>query len=306
MEKRKFWIGGVALLLAVVMIANTVLSAVFQITLSGSDEETAKGYATNYLLDSNGYLTKDTLARMGEVLGTYYTPSGWEDYLSKAEIDISKEDYEKALSDVNEAISKYDGDDDEKLSSIYLERGCLEILMGQEEEALADFNKSVDLNAEQDQVYLLMAQIYSGREDVDNTTHCLEEYLSRSEGNAESKITLAELYLANGDYEKSFKWFQEGLDESADAEVYFEAALCAIQLEDGKTSEAYLTKAIEMDDTVGDVYYYRGIARLMEEDYGPALSDFKIAVERTEDTSLKVEINDLIDQLEASGVTPET
>ena len=287
----------IAIILVIVMVINTVWVSAAQVSIQRIEEENPVGTANNYLIDSSSYMTADTLERMYEVLTLYQTPSDWEGYEEQAGIYVAREEYERAVECISKAVEMCSEASDLEKASLWLQKGCLHTIQGEYEKALEALEQCVTFNPESSESYLIMAQIYLEWEDEENTLKNMEAYLELNPGNAEAEEMVAQLYMAKSDFISAKKWLQRAQESGGGAMVYYQYALCTIQENDFEGAIEYLSKALELDENVGDAYYYRGICRLTIGEYGLALDDLKKAEEKATDSEMQSEITKLIGEL---------
>ena len=287
----------IAIILVVVVVVNTVWVGAAQVSIQRTETDDAQGNASNYLVDNTSYVSRNTLERMYEVLAMYQTPSDWQGYEEQAGIFIAKEKYEKALECIGKAVELSDTATDAEKASLWLQKGCLHTIRGEYEEALEALEKSVTYNPESSECYLILAQIYLEQGDEEKTLLNMEAYLELNPGNAEAEAMIGQLYMAKQDYTTAKKWLKQAQESSGSAEAYYQYGLCSIQESNFEEAEEYLSKALEVDDTIEEAYYYRGICRLTTGAYEEALEDLRQAEERTENETLKAEITNLLKEL---------
>ena len=287
----------IAVVLVIVMVINTVWVSAAQVSMQRVGTEDSQGIANNYLFDSTSYMTEDTLQRMYEVLMLNQTPTDWRGYEEQAGIYIAREQYDEAIDRISKAVEIYAEASDLEKASLWLKKGCLHTLKGDYEKALESLERCVEFDPECSEGYLIMAQLYLEEEDEENTLKNMEAYLELNPGNVEAEEMVAQLYMAKSDFSTAGKWLQKAMESGGGAEIYYQYALCIIQ--DNKFKEAieYLNKALELDENVGDAYYYRAICRLTIGEYVMALEDLKKAEEKVTDSEMKSEITKLIGEL---------
>jgi len=291
----------IALILVIVIVANTIWVSAAQVSIKRSESEDLSGIANNYLYDSTSYLSRSTWQRMYEVLALYQTPSDWQGYEEQAGMFIAREDYEQALERIGKAVELSEDAADLEKASLWLQKGCLHTIRGEYDEAVEALKISVSWNPENSECYLILAQIYLEQQDEEKTLLYMEEYLELNPGNADAEEMVAQLYLSREDYTSAKKWLKKAQSSGGGAATYYQYALCLLQESDFEEAIVYLDKTVELDDQVGDVYYYRGICRLASEAYEEALQDLKLAEEQTEDPEIREEIQALIDELTGSA-----
>lgn len=287
----------IAILLVIVVVANTIWVSAAQVSIQRIEEDGSMGTATNYLIDNTDYISEDILQRLYEVLTLSKTPTTWQGYEEQAGIYIAQENYDRALECLEQAIKLSDGVNALDASSLWLQKGCLHTIKEEYEDAVKSLETCVKMNPNSSECYLILAQLYLEREDEEHTLSNMEAYLELNPGNTEAEQMVAQLYMSKQDFVSARKWLERAMESGGGAEVYYQYGLCAIQESDFEGATDALDRTIEMDDSVGDVYYYRGICRLTKGEYEAALEDLFLAQEKTEDENIKSEIVSLIQQL---------
>ena len=294
---KKRIISVLAILLAVILVINSVWVSAAQVSISRIGNESLTGVANDYLVDNTPYISEDTLQRMYEMLIIYQTPADWQGYKEQAGVYIARGEYDKALVRLEKAVELSDTARDEDEAQLQLQMGCLYTLQGDYEKAVISLETCISHDPANSESYLILSQIYAEWGDEEKTLDNMEKYLELNPGNFESEKMIGQLYMAKGDLEEAKKWFLKARESAEDAEVYYLYALCILQ--EGSYEEAIdcLSKALEMDENVGEAYYYRGICRLTTGDYEEALQDLRIAGEKTEDPDMKADIDEIIHDL---------
>ncbi len=266
----------------------------------------AAGQSSNYMND----------AMVQAVMGAYAAqieanPQDYNAYYSRARDYFQYGEYEKSLSDLNNAIKYFPETEKADLSQAYTLRGMILQEQGNKEQAFADFNKAVELDATSRFSLLARAHLlyemgdYESaktdyniilRRDVrcqeaylglariayrNNNMGMCEEYLMKGQNSNPSNLQFylerAELYKAMGEYDKA-------ADDYVYAIVYGRDEMVVLTLIDF-SHEAYdavvnaLSKAINDYKENGYFYYIR--ARVHEENYrySASISDWNALVE---------------------------
>jgi len=294
---KKRIISVLAILLAVILVINSVWLSAAQVSISRVGDESLTSVANDYLVDNTPYISEDTLQRMYEMLIIYQTPTDWQGYKEQAGVYIARGEYDKALDRLGKAIELSDTAKDKDKAQLWLQKGCLYTLQGDYENAVSSLETCISYDSGNSESYLILSQIYAEWGDEEKTLANMEKYLELNPGNFESEKMIGQLYMAKEDLDAAKKWFLKAQESAEDAEVYYLYALCVLQEGNYDGAIESLNTALEMDENVGDAYYYRGICRLTTGDYEEALQDLKIASEQTEDPDMKSDIDEIIHDL---------
>ena len=205
-------------------------------------------------------------------LDTYYTLA--VHYINAGE-------YDKALTYLNACFDYCDEKQSAALAAdLYLKRGCVYTMKGDNEPALNDLAKATEISPEMADAYLVRVQIYSDSGLYSEAVENMEKYIELT-GDQEMYATLAQLYEAKGDYEKALSSYGAYTDAAAvsDAEANYQRGVYKMNL--GLFSEAAQEfEACADDETYGVSSLYNiGVCRMNAQDYAGALEALDRCVE---------------------------
>jgi tetratricopeptide (TPR) repeat protein len=186
---------------------------------------------------------KDSITFYDNILAKY--PKAVFAYSNRAAARISEQqDPAAAVRDCDAAIAL-----DAGYAEAYFNRGTAEMLLRKFPEALADANKSIELNGTRRQYFQLRAA---------------------------ARLTVGDAKGALADSTRAI-----ALDPQASdiAKTYLGRGVARISLDDAKGASADFTKAIELDPTLGPAYQNRGYTCALLGDSAGAIADFTKVIE---------------------------
>jgi len=262
----------------VIFFVTMVLHSVTMVTIAPSEDKTEA--AVNYLAENTEYVHKNRVERAADYLQTLGQEETLEDYYTLAAMQIAREEYAPALESIEKCIALYNNEGKDLYLDLLFKRGCLLVMLGRYDEAL----KSLDLALAEDpglaDVYLIKAQIYAERQDMEALADCLTAYLHMRPEDNQIRALLAQVQFAEGDYEGAAEQYEEIMQKDPSAEIEYLYGLNAVRNYDFAAGEAALSSAIAKDDSFDGVYYYRGVCRMSLGDYGGAIEDLTVSIER--------------------------
>lgn len=286
--------------LGMVMFSTMVLQSATSVKISRSVDDYKA--AVNYLVDNTEYVNESGPVRVKDYIETLNTKDTLEDYYRLAGTQIAKEEYEAALKNIEKCIELYEDEEAELYTDLLLKRGCLQVLMGDYDIALKSLDLALADGAEATDIYLIKAQIYAEQEDIEALEQCLTAYLElKPEDNSMTEL-LAQIQLAKEDQQAPEQHYVQvsntgsnpeikqtnivsepriqETNTASKAEIEYLYGLNAVRDSDFITGEAYLTSAIEKDDSFEGIYYYRGVCNMSLEKYTLAIKDLTLSMEK--------------------------
>lgn len=270
----------IAVITVIVMLFSVTANMATSIKISRGDSSEA---ALNYLVDNTEYLKKDRFGRLAQLAKGLLGTKALEDYYLLAGTQIAAEDYAGALVSVEHCLSLYGGGDDALHLDLLLKQGCLQVLLGQEEEALLSLDEVVRLSPDLADAYLIRAQIYAGQEQMEPLAASLLSYLELKPEDNEIRAILAQAMFTSGDYKSATRQYRAILESNSSGETSAETeylyGLASLQAADYKNAESALTEAIRKNDSFEGIYYYRGVCRMAQGNYTAAVKDFTSSID---------------------------
>ncbi len=264
--------------LVVVFFITMVLQSATMVAISRSEDQSQA--AVNYLADSTEYVNQKRSERVKEYLGTLGTPNTLQDYYTLASTQIAREEYADALVNIDKCIALYNNEGYELYMDLLLKRGCLQVMLGKYDAALQSLDQALAEDPAAADIYLIKGQIYAERQDMEALVDCLTAYLKLVPGDSSIRELLAQAQFTEGDYAAAAQQYEKILATESKAEIEYLSGLNAVKNADFKKGEAFLTQAIEKDDSFEGIYYYRGVCWMSLENYPAAIEDLTVSIAR--------------------------
>ena len=226
----------------------------------------AKSYFKLNNFDSSAYYSN---------VATILNPNSPEDFylLAKSENNIKK--YEKALKHINKSINI-----NPKNSDYYLVRGNAYFGLNDLENAKNNYLKVLDLDPSNKSIYKNLANVYIAEGDNEKAIDAINKGINDAKGNDKiSYLILKGNYYHNiGDLENAKKAFEEAYMLDQESPIILNN-LAAILIDKGDFEDAVekATLAIDIDPTLSEAYFNRGIANEMLRNTTDACSDWEEA-----------------------------
>ncbi|HIP36130.1 MAG TPA: tetratricopeptide repeat protein [Crocinitomix sp.] len=226
----------------------------------------AKSYFMIENYDSSAYYSK---------IATLLDPKSDESFyiLAKSENNIKK--YEKALNHINKAI-----DLNNTVADYFNVKGIANFGLENFDDAKTDFNKVIELEPGNTSVYKNLANVYIALDEPEKALENIDKGISSATGNEKIQYlllkgnyyhTIGELDNAKASYEEAYK-----LNNQSPVVL---TNMAAVMIDKSKFEEAvqYCDKAIELDPTMTEAYFNRGIANEMLRKTNEACADWEEA-----------------------------
>ncbi|MBE5760400.1 MAG: tetratricopeptide repeat protein [Clostridiales bacterium] len=278
---KRLWVRITACVLSLALIVSLGVNALVAVKIQTAQAHEA---ATNYLVENTEYVSAELLERLGEKLRTLPEPMNIEDYYRLAGTQIAEEKYEEALFSIEKCIELFDDNQtDELWIDILMKKGCLEVLTQRFDKAEGTLNAVLQADPEQKEVYLILAQIHAGYDDLDLLEEDLNNYLAKAKDDLQIRALLAQTLFAKEEYEAAGEQYLLILDSQGEgvdmAEMNYLYALTGIQLENYQIAKEHMETAIQLDESKLDAYYYLGICNMAQEEYEKAVESFTKAID---------------------------
>lgn len=143
-------------------------------------------------------------------------------------------------------------------------------------EARADYEKAIALLPPNAALWRGVAQTYHGEGNEPKTIEALKKAAELDPADTDSQLLLASLEVAQGQVDEG-KAILEALPPGSvkDPAVYVNLGIVFMNKNKPLDAVAYLNKALEIDATSADGYFYRGMANIQAKKNADAKADFK-------------------------------
>jgi tetratricopeptide (TPR) repeat protein len=195
-------------------------------------------------------------------------------YLNRGMAYLQKEDADRALEDINKAVSLEPGND-----FILVARSEAWFAKGELDRAMADADRAGKINPKSDNPYLLRGKVWGERGDIDRSIREISEAIRLNSKGEFSYNARALQWQTRGDYDKALADFDQAIRLSSKNGKFY-ANRGAVWLLKGDIDRALADQntAIRLDPTVayylslrGDSWRYKGEFKLAFADYDEAL-----------------------------------
>jgi tetratricopeptide (TPR) repeat protein len=159
-------------------------------------------------------------------------------------MQIAREEYANALENIEKCISLYNNEGRDLYLDLLLKRGCLLVMLGRYDEALKSLNLALAEDPSAADVYLVKAQIYAERQNMEALTECLTAYIRLRPEDNSIRALLAQAQFTEGNYEAAARQYEELMQNDPNAEIEYLYGLNAVRNSDFAAAEAALSSAI--------------------------------------------------------------
>jgi tetratricopeptide (TPR) repeat protein len=242
---------------------------------------------------------------------SYRDKNAFEFYLKSVDYFFNGE-YQQALESIAQAI-----DLNKSFAQFHKLKGDIHFNINEDEQALISYKNAVKYRSDFTEVYLTMGEIYKRNNNYEDAVMAYNKVLFSDQKQLDSYLELAKCYLALGNSTMSFVSLEEykkvinefkrqpapdyhfllgktyfilkryndaimelqKIKEPLDEKVYCLLGRCYYGLEEYDTGLQYFNKLLNMNNDVGEYYYYRGIYFYNKNDYEDAMTQFKLALE---------------------------
>jgi uncharacterized protein (TIGR02145 family) len=202
---------------------------------------------------------------------------------------FSKKDYDKAISNLNEAIRL-----EPKYADTYYWRGTAYFLKGNYDKAVSDLSEVIRLEPEVAEAYYWRGNAYGQKGDHDKAISEFTQAIRLNPNYAEAYYGRGGAYHSKGDYNKAIADYKSALRiEPNNSDVKKILELAQKSLESKTAADAYivrgnaygkkgdhdkaiyeLTQAIQLEPDNANAYYNRGLVYSYKKNYDKAISDY--------------------------------
>ncbi|MDQ6891435.1 MAG: tetratricopeptide repeat protein [Acidobacteriota bacterium] len=143
-------------------------------------------------------------------------------------------------------------------------------------EARAQYEKALAVIPDNAALLKGVAQTYHGENNRPKAIETLRKVQQLDPADNDNRLLLASMLLEDGQLDEGQKLL-EGLPPGAvkDGAVYINVGILFMNKNNPAQAQAYFTKAIDLDATQADAYYYRGLSLLGAKKTAEAKADFK-------------------------------
>jgi tetratricopeptide (TPR) repeat protein len=125
--------------------------------------------------------------------------------------------YQVAIQGFDRALKTWSGH-----AECYFERGNANHILGHDEEAMADYEKAVDLNPNLYRAYAAMGAIYREKKDYRRAMEAYTKSIS-AKPNVDAYFERGQTYVALGDFQKAIDDYDKAIQEMPDSPAVYRA-----------------------------------------------------------------------------------
>ena len=247
--------------------------------------ESEHAMAMNALFDTTEYLNQSRPARMLSYLTAVLTPAQtFSRCYTLASAAIGRLEYRNALEYIDYCIALSEDGAKGLLADLWMKKGCLHSLLGDNSTALAALDTALDIDsAAATDAYYVKMQLLVAEGDMDGAIDSLEMYLAHVQ-NGELYGVLGDLYTAEAHYPQAADAYGKAIAlGEAGGHAQFMRGISSMQLGDAVAADSDFTAAIDLGMQPAMSRYYRGVMRLSQSRYAEAEADFAEAMGIAED-----------------------
>jgi Tfp pilus assembly protein PilF len=165
-------------------------------------------------------------------------------------------------------------------------------------EARAQYEKAAAAVPDNAAIYTGIAQTYHGEGNREKAIETLKKVVELDPADTQTKTLLASILLEAGQLEEG-KALLDSLPPGSiqDASVYINLGILFMNKSKPADAQTYLTKAIELDPSQADPYYYRGLAAMQAKKNAEAKADFQKFLQLKPDAPEAKEVREMLQAL---------
>ena len=228
-------------------------------------------------------------------VSVYSARNSAREYNSNGLTYQSKQQYDKALVEFNQAIKLYSG-----YAEAYFNRGMIYCKKKDYPDSLTDLNRAIQLDSQYTEAYFERGMLYceikkydKALDDFDQAIKLNSKYaeiLKYSSQYAEAYCGRGMLYCEEGKYDKALDDFDQAIELDSEyaeilkqypryAEAYCGRGMSCAKMGQYDKAVTDFNKAIELYPQYSEAYFNRGKAYYGKKEYDNALTDFDKALE---------------------------
>lgn len=146
----------------------------------------------------------DGVTLWSDVLSKY--PTLAMAYNSRGFVLLERKEYNKALSDFNQALQI-----DRNCTDAYINRGSIFLIKKEYSKAISDFNEALNKNKNDTDAYFNLGLVFKDKEEHDKAAFYFNQVLKINPRYGKAYCRLGDLYASKGDYRKALWFYNEAL-----------------------------------------------------------------------------------------------
>ncbi|MDR3577696.1 MAG: tetratricopeptide repeat protein [Anaerolineaceae bacterium] len=200
-------------------------------------------------------------------------PNLFDAYIELASLSINQNDSSGASQYLDQAAQIVPGS-----PMVFYYRAQVDLMIGKTDQALADAQKSNQLDLTYLDSYRLIGEISQSNGQASSAIDALKTYLSYVPNDAQALAWLGASYAADGQNDLALKTFDQALSINDNQfDVYLQRGMIYIQQKNGDLAVKDLQKAVIINSKSYDANMALGQAFMLVEKYGNAYQQFSVA-----------------------------
>jgi tetratricopeptide (TPR) repeat protein len=234
---------------------------------------------SDYLVYNNRgftYLSKDdydrALADFNQAI--QLQPGSTLAYFNRASVYFVKQDYDRALADLNQVIQLQPNFD-----LAYVKRGSVYFSQGDYDRALADLDHAIQRQPNSAPFYAVRGEIYFKRDNLDRAIADLSQAIKLQPNFVDAYYQRGRSYREKGDYDRAIVDYDQVIKlKPKDAELYNGRGWTYAQAGKFDQAIADVNQAIKLKPDQANFYDSRGFAYAGKREYDQAIEDYNQAL----------------------------
>lgn len=215
-------------------------------------------------------------------------------YIAMSDLKNKKNDFNGALSSVNEALQL-----DSQTAQLYFISAFSKSKLGSTEEAVTDYIKTISLDKNYTEAYINLSDLYIKNSDYTNAISIAKEGIKNSKGDASQYKLYNNLgtSLEMSDmFEEASLFYKKSIDlnSNADSAIYFNLANCYRKMDKNDEAVTEYRKAIDKNSNLFDAYYKLGETYFILQKYDETIAVLKLLLDKKPDYSERENIERMI------------
>ena len=201
-------------------------------------------------------------------------PDSTPAWFNRAAVYFVKQDYDPALADLNQVIQLQPNFD-----LAYVKRGSVYFFQGDYDLALADLDRAIQLQPNSAPSYAARGEIYVKQDNLDRAIADFSQAIKLQPNSIDAYRNRGRSYREKGDYDSAIADYDQAIKlKPKNAEIYNGRGWTYAQAGNFDQAITDLNQAIKLQSDQAHFYDSRGFAYAGKRDYDRAISDYNQAL----------------------------
>ena len=193
-------------------------------------------------------------------------------------MQFNEENYKATIINVTKSIELDDGDDKKFLSKKYTLRARAKYYKDDDNGALKDLEKAIELNPSDSFIFRFRAKVFNYLENYNGAIQDISKVIEL-DSKPSDYVLRAKNYIKLNDYNKAILDYSKAIELNPEEDSHYVGRASAKkELKDYSGAIIDYTKAIEINPTESKYYSARGVFKFNLKDYPSAILDFDRAI----------------------------